>query len=106
MKIVQAIVIALFIIVVPFLCYIWMMGIPLKVGYFSINIYTLLVFIILFYPLRALIDSKKISLILYFQKLGQDIGYLCQKIVQFILALFSIIMGLIKSIFSNKKVEN
>jgi len=100
MKIVQAILIAAFIIIIPFLLYIWMLGAPIQVGYKSLYVYTAILFLIIFFPLRKLVEEKKLSLISYFIALGKDLTFLGRAGFRFVMDLISILWGLLKSISS------
>jgi predicted neutral ceramidase superfamily lipid hydrolase len=99
MKIIQSILIAIFILLVPFIAYIWMMGYPLKVGYYSIYLYTFLVFLLVLYPVRNTID-KKIPIVAYFKQLGLDVYMVFSSTISF---LFESFKALIKPFTNFKK---
>ena len=102
MRIIQALIIAIFILLIPFLAYIWMLGYPLKVGYYSIYIYTFSVFLLMFYPVRNLTDNKSVLLINYFKQLGSDTYIICKVVGKF---LYNCISILLKSFTGLKKTK-
>ncbi len=104
MKIIQAVIIGIFIFLVPFLAYIWMLGYPLKVGYYSIYIYTFLVFLLVLYPLRNVNKDKEIIFISYFKQLGRDVYIACINSAKF---LYDCLLALLRPFtFFRKRKQN
>ena len=73
MKIIQAIIIALFILVIPILFYFWLLSWSYGFGQLAMVVSALLLLGLLFYPLRKPVKAQQLSVGHYFSALGQDL---------------------------------
>lgn len=103
MKLFQAIIITSIIIILTFLSYILLLEAPLEVGYTSIYIYVSMVFLVLFYPIRQLMEARRLSIWLYLKALGSDLVIIGEAFFRFVLSVLKLVLDMILSL---KKSHN
>lgn len=98
----KLLVLFIIVVVIPLSFLIWLSGYRVPVGSFGIWVLFIVLFIWLFWPLRALVSINKVSLSIYFKQLIFDtkeiIFFLWHLLIGNISLLWKLIKGLIKQI--------